>query len=98
MIFPDYTAAVQQQRSSFTAVKRKLRELKLKYALLFPDKLRVEAFEKIFFFDNPKEAWDWAEKSEDDPEAARVEGWERRPQRRRRMRLGRKTSGETRPA
>ena len=61
MLFPDYTAAIQQQRSSFLTVKRKLHALNLKYALLFPARLRVTDDGKTHFFETPTEAWSWLE-------------------------------------
>ena len=61
MIFPDYTLAVQHQRSTFQAVKKRLRDLGLKYSLLFPAKLRVVFNGKAQFFDDPAAAWSWME-------------------------------------
>ena len=61
MIFPDYTLAVQHQRSTFQAVKKRLRDLGLKYSLLFPAKLRVVFNGKTQFFDEPAAAWSWME-------------------------------------
>ena len=81
MIFPDYTAAVQQQRATFLGVKRRLRELGYKYALLFPAKLRVQALGRTFFFEDPKETWDWLEKLDADPESVKSEGRRRGPRR-----------------
>ena len=61
MIFPDYTLAVQHQRSTFQAIKKKLRDLGLKYSLLFPAKLRVVFNGKTHFLDTPAAAWSWVE-------------------------------------
>ena len=61
MIFPDFTAAVQQQRATFIMVKRKMRELDLKYALMFPAKLKVMLSGESFFFTEPEAAWAWLE-------------------------------------
>ena len=96
MIFPDYTLAIQQQRASFTGVKKRLREMELKYSLMFPAKLRVIAGEKTFFFDDPRAAWDWIEKMGFDPVAAQAEGWERRPRRKRRTKEQKKTTPRSR--
>ena len=57
--FPDFTLQVQKQRRDFFQVKRLLREQGLKYAMLFPAKLRVAAGDKTNFFATPEEAWDW---------------------------------------
>lgn len=35
-LFPDYTASVQKRRATFYAVKKQLRDLDLRYSLLFP--------------------------------------------------------------
>ena len=61
MIFPDFTAAVSQQRATFLMVKRKMRELGLKYALLFPAKLKVMTDDKTLFFTEAELAWEWLE-------------------------------------
>ena len=61
MIFPDFTAAVQQQRATFIMVKRKMRELELKYALMFPAKLKVMSGGETFFFTEPEAALTWLE-------------------------------------
>ncbi|KAJ1098411.1 hypothetical protein NDU88_003522 [Pleurodeles waltl] len=43
MLVPDYTLAVQKDCASYLLLKRKLRNLNLKYSLLFPGKLRIIA-------------------------------------------------------
>lgn len=40
-LYPDYMLLVQRRRSSFQEVKRKLRTMNLKYALLFPARLKI---------------------------------------------------------
>ena len=57
----DYTLAVQHQRSTFLLIKNILRELGLKYSLLFPARLRVVQNGKVHFFDAPADAWTWIE-------------------------------------
>ena len=60
-IFPDYTAGVQARRSSFMEVKREMRQEGIKYALMFPAKLRVTLDDSTHIFFTPAEAWDWWE-------------------------------------
>lgn len=38
-IYPDYTAAVSEQRRTFMDIKKELRQRKLKYSMLYPAKL-----------------------------------------------------------
>ena len=77
MLFPDYTAAIQQQRASFLGVKRKLRELQYKYALLFPARLKIMLDGKSHFFDSPSEAWSWLELREPTISADSATEWRR---------------------
>ena len=83
MLFPDYTAAIQQQRASFMGVKRKLRELQYKYALLFPARLKIMTDGKSHFFDNPPEAWSWLEQREPTISADSAMEWHRISRKRR---------------
>ena len=62
--FPDFTLQVQRRRREFYDIKRRLREQNLKYAMLFPARLRVEADGKTHFFTSPEEAWEWSETRE----------------------------------
>ena len=55
-IFPDFTAEVSKQRASFNDIKRKLRDAKVKYGLLFPARLIVSVDNKRYSFDSPEEA------------------------------------------
>lgn len=57
--FPDFTQMVQRQRRSFQGLKQRLCDQGLKYAMLFPARLRVEANGKAWFFDNPESASEW---------------------------------------
>ena len=41
LIFQDYALAVQRHRASSAGVKRKLQEMGLKCALLFPSKIKI---------------------------------------------------------
>ncbi|KAL7387382.1 hypothetical protein ABVT39_022728 [Epinephelus coioides] len=40
-IYPDYSAGVLQKRHEFNNIKKKLRELNIKYSLLYPATLKV---------------------------------------------------------
>lgn len=57
--YPDVTQSVQKQRLGFQGVKRRMRDMDLKYAMLFPARLRVEYEDKAFFFDRPDVVSDW---------------------------------------
>lgn len=61
MIFPDYARAVQQQRSVFLEVKRRLRANNIQYSLLFPARLKVLYDGATIFFTHAEEAHDWAD-------------------------------------
>ncbi|KAJ1099297.1 hypothetical protein NDU88_004399 [Pleurodeles waltl] len=61
MIFPDFTRETQAQRASFNVSKHALRENGIKYAMLFPAKLRVEHDGKTHFFTSPQLVWEWLE-------------------------------------
>lgn len=56
-VFPDFSNEVQQRRSQFQDVKCRLRVLHLKYAMLFPARLRVEEDDRVQFFETPTSAW-----------------------------------------
>lgn len=60
-LYPDYTVAVQKQRFSFQLIKQKLRAAHLKYALLFPARLKIFYDKKTYFFTCPSEAEEWLE-------------------------------------
>ena len=60
-LYPDFTLQVQRQRRDFLEVKRALRQQELRYAMLFPAKLRVVADGKVHFFTDPDGAWQWLE-------------------------------------
>lgn len=64
VIFPDFSADVQHCRQSFMEVKRRMRIKHLKYSILFPAKLRVEAEGRVVFFEDPEEALTWLERRE----------------------------------
>ncbi|XP_077340579.1 cadherin EGF LAG seven-pass G-type receptor 2 [Lithobates pipiens] len=61
MLFPDFSAATQQKRRSFTEVRRRLRDKEIKYSMLYPSKLRVQ-YKGAKFFEHPEEARDWMDK------------------------------------
>ncbi|KAJ1114202.1 hypothetical protein NDU88_002441 [Pleurodeles waltl] len=58
-IYPEYTQRVQEQRKTFLLVKRHLRDLNLKFSLLFPAKLWDQDDGKVLFFFTAMEASDW---------------------------------------
>lgn len=58
-IYPDFSAEIQPQCTSFTSVKDCLRTEGLQYAMLFPAKLRIIHDGKAHFYTNPKEAMAW---------------------------------------
>ncbi|KAJ1134972.1 hypothetical protein NDU88_001418 [Pleurodeles waltl] len=60
-MFPDYTAAVQSKRFSYLSVKKALWEEGIRYALLFPSKLKIMGDDRTHFCQMLKEAWDWLE-------------------------------------
>lgn len=60
-LYPDYTLSVQKVTASFLAAKRQLREHNLKYALLFPARLKVIHDQKSLFFESPEEVIEWLE-------------------------------------
>ncbi|KAJ1207230.1 hypothetical protein NDU88_002622 [Pleurodeles waltl] len=58
-IYPDYTQKVQDQRKTLSSVKKHLRDLNLKYSLMFPTELRVQDDGKAFFFFTAADAAEW---------------------------------------
>lgn len=61
-VFPDFSKEVQQKRSQFQDVKRRLRVLHLKYAMIFPARLRVEEDDRVQFFETPATAEAWLDR------------------------------------
>lgn len=61
-VFPDFSSEVQRKRAQYQEVKRRLRTLHLKYAMLFPARLRVEEDGKVQFFDDPAAATAWLDR------------------------------------
>lgn len=57
--FPDFSTEVQRQRSQFADIKRHLRALHLKYAMLFPVRLRVVSKDRVHFFEEPEAVAAW---------------------------------------
>lgn len=55
-IYPDFSAGLVQRRRGFDAVKKKLRDRDIKYALIYPCTLRVAFAGKTQFFRTPEEA------------------------------------------
>lgn len=62
--YPDISAEVQRKRSKFMDVKKRLQRLQLKYAMLFPARLRITAGDQNHFFENAQEAADWLDRNE----------------------------------
>lgn len=60
-LYPDYSAALQKQRSSFLGIKRRLRDKGISYNMVFPAKLRVVDGDRIQIFDRPEGAIHWLE-------------------------------------
>lgn len=60
-IFPDFSAEVQRRRQGFMEAKRRLRIQHLKYAMLFPARLRVEQEGRALFFKDLEEVINWIE-------------------------------------
>uniref|UniRef100_A0A803K4A7 L1 transposable element RRM domain-containing protein n=1 Tax=Xenopus tropicalis TaxID=8364 RepID=A0A803K4A7_XENTR len=60
-LYPDYSSTVQKKRSSYTGVKRKLRDLGLEYTMLYPAKLKIMDGGKAHFFDRPELVLEWLE-------------------------------------
>lgn len=58
-IFPDFSAALQKIRATFTDVKRRLRSRSVPYSMAYPARLRVVHSDRTLFFSSPKEAEDW---------------------------------------
>lgn len=61
-IFPDFSTEVQHRRQGFTEAKRRLRSKQIKYAMLFPARLRVEQDGRVHFFEDPEEVITWLER------------------------------------
>ena len=57
--YPDFTAEVQRRRATYMMVKRQLRSLDIKYALLFPARLKVIYDSSTHFFSTPEDTWTW---------------------------------------
>lgn len=57
--YPDFSVEVQKQRAKFKDVKRRLFSLKIKYAMLFPSKLRITDRDGVQFFDTPDAVSTW---------------------------------------
>ncbi|XP_078496525.1 taste receptor type 1 member 1-like [Lissotriton helveticus] len=60
-LYPDYNNQEQKQRSSYYEVKKRLQTAKLRYALLFPARLKVIHDNKTHFFESPTDVEEWLE-------------------------------------
>lgn len=59
MLFPEFSAEVQNHRRSFNEVRRHLQEKNIKYGMLYPSRLRIPHKGTVCFFDTPEEANEW---------------------------------------
>uniref|UniRef100_A0A3B3HYL6 L1 transposable element RRM domain-containing protein n=1 Tax=Oryzias latipes TaxID=8090 RepID=A0A3B3HYL6_ORYLA len=78
MIFDDFSAAVSKKREEFSAVKRRLRERGLQYAMLYPSTLKVWHGGRSRAFERPKEAAQFLNGLADDgpaPSLIRIMSW-----------------------
>ncbi|XP_073491350.1 protein mono-ADP-ribosyltransferase PARP15-like [Aquarana catesbeiana] len=63
-LFPDFSAELQKHCAKFIEVKKRLRELSVQYAMLYPARLRVTALGATHFFDRPDMAAQWLDREE----------------------------------
>ncbi|KAJ1218626.1 hypothetical protein NDU88_006204 [Pleurodeles waltl] len=61
LVFPDFTAKVQNQRASYQTVKKAIRDEELQNSLVFPAKLRIIQDGTTHFCNTPEEPWTWIE-------------------------------------
>lgn len=61
--YPDYFVEVQKLRGQYMEVKRQLRNFKIPYAMLYPNKLRIVVKGQTMFFDNSKTAASWMDRN-----------------------------------
>lgn len=71
-LFPDFSAELQKQLAEFMDVKKRLRDFNLKYAMLYPARLRVVALGEVHFFDRPTSAAQWLDQEDRAPKAAKA--------------------------
>lgn len=57
--YPDFMTEVQKKRRQFSQVRAWLREKELKYAMLYPTRLRIQDQERTHFFTIAEAASDW---------------------------------------
>lgn len=58
-VFPNFSAEVQRRGMQFTTIKKRLRDLHIPYAMLYPARLRITALGQSHFFETPVSATDW---------------------------------------
>ncbi|KAJ1147059.1 hypothetical protein NDU88_013306 [Pleurodeles waltl] len=68
--FPDYTPGEQALRRSFLPTKRLLNQAGVRFALLYPAKLRVQHKGKVLYFMDPKQAGKFVRRLPRRPETA----------------------------
>lgn len=64
--YPDFTSEVQKKRRQFTHVRSRLRTAGIKYAMLYPTRLRVQHRDRTLFFTTPEEASEWLDRRSPD--------------------------------
>uniref|UniRef100_A0A803JST4 Reverse transcriptase domain-containing protein n=1 Tax=Xenopus tropicalis TaxID=8364 RepID=A0A803JST4_XENTR len=52
-LYPDFSQETQKQRSRFQEVKKRLRDQKLEYSMLYPARLRIQSNGTTYFFTTP---------------------------------------------
>lgn len=63
-LFPDFSVELQKQCAKFTEIKKRLRDLNLQYAMLYPSLLRVVTQGEVHFFDRPSLVTQWLDREE----------------------------------
>ena len=62
-LYPDFSPKLSKRRAEFTPIKRNLLRGRIKYALLYPARLRIMTTEGPQFFDTPGKAAQWLEEN-----------------------------------
>lgn len=61
-LFPDFSTEPQKWRAQFNDVKRHLRSLELKYAMLYPARFGAKAKGEVHLFEKPILAMQWQDR------------------------------------
>lgn len=62
-VYPDFSVNIQKERAKFLAAKKKLRDLNVKYSMIYPSKLRVAHNNSVQFFHSPEDVFRWVEQN-----------------------------------